>query len=334
MKMLARSFVYWPAMHSEIEKLVRTSIRSKPNYSHGRNHIRRGLKFLLISLNRWKDDIYLSWTPTPSLQYSSFKMSSISSTATIQAKKFIFATFGNAETLATDNGTQFTSSQFIHSAFPEESCTLARCRSIHRAADKQNALDTFKSRLAKLKREEPTVDALQTFLMAHRSTRCPSASDQRSPPEAFLGCRLRTELDLILPSRDLANNTRDVKKESQFNRRNGARRRSFEINDAIAKDYRGEKPIWTPSFITRGVRNTTNTFHCGSEVWARQANKLRSQTDTTPTNTFLDVFNLPYSTPRAKTMVQHRLLTGPNDRIAFDDLTSDYRWTHEELDTR
>ncbi|KAK6765281.1 hypothetical protein RB195_025277 [Necator americanus] len=55
--------------------------------------------------------------------------------------------------------------------------------------------------------------------MAYRSTPCPSAS-----AEAFLGRRLRTELDLMLPSRDRTNGTRDLKMESQFNRRNGARR--------------------------------------------------------------------------------------------------------------
>ncbi|KAK6741802.1 hypothetical protein RB195_009587 [Necator americanus] len=103
-------------------------------------------------------------------------------------------------------------------------------------------VDTFKRTLAKLKGEEPTVDALQMFLMAYRSTPCPSAPDQRPPVEAFLGSRLRTELDLMLPSRDLTNDTRDIKMESQSNRRNRARRRSSEINDAIfVKDCRGQK---------------------------------------------------------------------------------------------
>ncbi|KAK6726433.1 hypothetical protein RB195_004633 [Necator americanus] len=121
-----------------------------------------------------------------------------------------------------------------------------------------------------LKGEEPTVDALQTFLMAYRSTSCPSAPDQRSRAEAFLGRQLRTELDLMLPSRDRTNGARDLKMGSQFNRRNGARRRNFEINDAIfAKDYRSQRPTYTPGFITRRVGNTTYTVCCGNEVWTR-----------------------------------------------------------------
>ncbi|KAK6726441.1 hypothetical protein RB195_004638 [Necator americanus] len=130
--------------------------------------------------------------------------------------------------------------------------------------------------------------------MAYRSTPCPSALDQRSRAEAFLGRRLRTELDLMLPSRDSTNGAGDLKVESQFNRRNGARRRNFEINDAIfAKDYRSQRPTYTPGFITRRVGNTTYTVCCGNEVWTRHVSQLRSRIGTTATNTFLDVFDLP-----------------------------------------
>ncbi|KAK6763821.1 hypothetical protein RB195_024230 [Necator americanus] len=82
--------------------------------------------------------------------------------------------------------------------------------------------------------------------------------------------------------------------ESQFNRRNRARRRYFEINDAIfAKDYRDQKPTWTPGFITRRVGNTTYTVRCGNEAWTQHVNHLRSRIVTTATDTFLDVIDLP-----------------------------------------
>ncbi|KAK6763081.1 hypothetical protein RB195_023693 [Necator americanus] len=147
------------------------------------------------------------------------QMSSISSTVTIQAMKCIFAKFGNAETLVTDNGTQFTSSQFA-SFCRSRGILHIRTPPFHPQSNGQaeRFVDTFKRGLAKLKGEEPTVDTLQTFLMAHRSTPCPSAPNQRSPAEAFLGRRLRTELDLMLSSRDRTNGTRDLKMESQFNR--------------------------------------------------------------------------------------------------------------------
>ncbi|KAK6756010.1 hypothetical protein RB195_014415 [Necator americanus] len=123
--------------------------------------------------------------------------------------------------------------------------------------------------------------------------------------------------------------------ESQFNRRNGARRRNFEINDAIfAKDYRGQKPTWTLSLITRRVENTPYTIRCGNGVWTRHVNHLRSRISTTATNTFLDVVDLPLlnsasrddnTTPTADSFQQPQ---------RFDDPAAGYRWTHEELDTR
>ncbi|KAK6764153.1 hypothetical protein RB195_024469 [Necator americanus] len=87
--------------------------------------------------------------------------------------------------------------------------------------------------------------------------------------------------------------------ESQLNRRNGARRRSVEINDAIlAKDYREKKPTWTSGFITRRVGNTTYTVRCRNQVWTRHVNQLRPRIGTTATNAFLDVFDDYYSTPQ------------------------------------
>ncbi|KAK6730208.1 hypothetical protein RB195_006958 [Necator americanus] len=128
----------------------------------------------------------------------------------------------------------------LHSAVPEESSTFVRRHSIHKGTDKENALCR------------------------------PSKKD--SPGE---GCRLQTELDLMLLSRDLTNGARYVKMESQSNRRNGARRRSFKINDAIfAKDYRVRKPTWTLDFITR---HTTYTVRAGNEVWTQHAKPVAIQ---------------------------------------------------------
>ncbi|KAK6762958.1 hypothetical protein RB195_023606 [Necator americanus] len=233
-----------------------------------------------------------------------------------------------------DNVTQFTSPQFT-SFCPSRGILHTRTPPFYPQSKGQveRFVDTFKRGLAKLKGEEPTVDALQKFQMGYCSTPCPSAPDQRLPAEASLGRRLRTELDLMLPSRGLTNGPRDVKMESQFNRRNGARRRNFEINDAIfAKDYRGQKPTWTPGFITRRVGNTTYTVRCGNEVCTRHVNQLRSAQLRLTLSCMCSTYR--YSTPRAGTMIQRRLPTRLNDRNAFDDPVADYRWTHEELDTR
>ncbi|VDM42129.1 unnamed protein product [Toxocara canis] len=77
--------------------------------------------------------------------------------------------------------------------------------------------------------------------MAYRSTHCPSGPDQASPAEKFLGRRLRTIFELMMPSADDPVGPRDSEMEEQFNRHHGARRRHFEVfcvSDRLQCGYR------------------------------------------------------------------------------------------------
>ncbi|KAK6742778.1 hypothetical protein RB195_010193 [Necator americanus] len=70
----------------------------------------------------------------------------------------------------------------------------------------------------------------------------------------------------IQAMRDLTNGTRGVKMESQFNRRNGARRRSFE--DCFAKDYRGQKLV-----LSGSSHAVLETQHCS--LWKLSMDSAR-----------------------------------------------------------
>ncbi|KAK6726143.1 hypothetical protein RB195_004452 [Necator americanus] len=272
MKMLARSFVYWPTMDSDIEKLVKTDGRTILSTYRGR----------LIQVAGNRPDVFDLYYPRNEVHLC-------------QVWKSKDARHGQRNTVHVVS---------VNSILP----FLRNLAHSHAAvpSTKQRTSRMFcghlpKRGLAKLKGEEPTLDALQTFLMVYRSTLCPSAPDQRSPAEAFLGRQLRTEINLMLLSRDRTNGTRDLKMESQFNRRNGTRRRNFEMKVAIfARDYRGQKPTWTPGFIIRRVGNIAYTVRFGNEVWTRHVNQLRSRIGRTATNTFLDVFDLPLLDPASR----------------------------------
>ncbi|PIO53816.1 integrase core domain protein, partial [Teladorsagia circumcincta] len=171
MKMLARRYVYWPTLDNDIEQLVRNCSKCasvakdlvkaelcswpKPNSPWIRVHADfagpMNGRFYLILV-----DAYSKW---PEI----VQITSISSTATIQVMKGIFAKFGNPTTLVTDNGTQFTSSQFALFC-RSRGINHNRTPPFHPQSNGQaeRFVDTFKRGLAKLKGEEPTVDALQT----------------------------------------------------------------------------------------------------------------------------------------------------------------------------
>ncbi|KHN85255.1 Uncharacterized protein K02A2.6, partial [Toxocara canis] len=189
------------------------------------------------------------------------QISSVPTSATTSALKKIFVQFGNPQTLVTNNGMQFTSTAF------KEFCrargiTHLRPPPFHPQSNGQveRFVDIFKCALIKLKGEEPTTDALQTFLMAYRSTLCPSGADRVSPAENFMGCRLRTIFEQIITTADSVVGPRESKMEKQFNRHHDARRRHSEVGDAIyAKDYRGPKSTWMSGTIVRKTGNATYT---------------------------------------------------------------------------
>uniref|UniRef100_A0A8L8KB94 RNA-directed DNA polymerase n=1 Tax=Heligmosomoides polygyrus TaxID=6339 RepID=A0A8L8KB94_HELPZ len=120
MKMLARSFVYWPTLDNDIEKLVKSCASCakaakdpakaelyswpKPAAPWTRVHADfagplDAVHYLIIV------DAYSKW---PEI----IQMNSISTSATISAMKKVFSQFGNPTMFVTDNGTQFTSSLF------------------------------------------------------------------------------------------------------------------------------------------------------------------------------------------------------------------------------
>ncbi|PIO54612.1 integrase core domain protein, partial [Teladorsagia circumcincta] len=186
MKMLARSYVYWPALDSDIEQLVKNCATC---VEAAKNPVKAELSSWPKATSPWTrvhadfagplDGIYYlvvvdAYSKWPEI----LQMNTISTSATIKAMRRIFAQFGNPQTLVTDNGTQFTSASFT------EFCRQRGIRHIrsppfHPQSNGQaeRFVDTFKRGLAKLKREGPSTEALQDFLMAYRATPCPSGPD-------------------------------------------------------------------------------------------------------------------------------------------------------------
>ncbi|KHN78830.1 hypothetical protein Tcan_00480, partial [Toxocara canis] len=80
----------------------------------------------------------------------------------------------------------------------------------------------------------------------------PSGPGRALPVENFLKRRLLTIFELMMPSADSSVGSSDSKMEEQFSHHHGARRRHFEVGDAIyAKDYRGPKSTWMFSITVR-----------------------------------------------------------------------------------
>ncbi|CAR98767.1 Protein CBG27228 [Caenorhabditis briggsae] len=180
-------------------------------------------------------------------------------------------------TLVTDNGTQFTSSQF-QSFCKDRGISHLRSPPFHPQSNGQaeRFVDTLKRGLGKLKGEENTDTALYVFLQNYRSTPCSSSPDGSTPAENFIGRKIRTFLDQLLPNDQLLV-SHDTEMEKQFNKQHGARRRSFIADEKVyVKNFSSiNTTTWIPGIIQRHIGRTLYRVLVKDTVWIRHANQLR-----------------------------------------------------------
>ncbi|PIC40682.1 hypothetical protein B9Z55_008338 [Caenorhabditis nigoni] len=285
MKQLARSLVYWPSIDKDIENMVRSCDQCA---SVAKNPIKNTLCSWPIPTAPWQrvhadyagpldGTYYLVVVDAFSKWPEVVPTTSITTTATINILRKMFAQFGDPETLVTDNGTQFTSSVF-ETFCKDRGITHSRSPPFHPQSNGQaeRFVDTVKRSLGKLKGEENADTALYVFLQSYRSTPCTASPNGSTPAENFIGRKIRTFLDQLLP-KDQIPNSHDIEMEKQFNKQHGARSRSYQVGEKVyVKDYRNiNTATWIPGTIQKRIGQTLYRVTVNDTVWTRHANQLR-----------------------------------------------------------
>lgn len=316
MKALARSYVYWPFIDSQIEELVRrcdrcasvakaptkTTLASWPIATKpwSRVHIDyagpfEGLQFLVVvdSFSKWPEI---------------FIQSTITAAATISRLREIFSRFGLPEILVSDNGTQFTSHAF------QQFCAINGIEHLksppyHPQSNGQaeRFVDTFKRALLKAKGEALTAENLQTFLRCYRTTPNSSVPDNQSPAEIMLNRKVRTTFDLLRPSASSSSApTRNIKMEKDFNARHGAINRTYKAGDLVyAMQYSSNKRSWIPATVVERLGNVLYNIRIGHRIDRRHANQIRARdaeeskemSSSLPFDMLIDTFEMDLSLP-------------------------------------
>ena len=207
MKSLARIHVWWCGIDKDIEQLVREcsacqSVRNAPSttYLHPwawpdgpwkRVHMDfagpfQGSMFMVIV------DAYSKWLEV-------VPMASTTTEKTLEVLRSMFARYGLPDQIVSDNGPQFTASDF------EEFCKRngvkhIRTASYHPASngEAERFVQTFKHSLKASKNNAGTLhDKLFRFLLRYRNT--PSSTTGVTPAELFMKRPLKTRLDLLRP---------------------------------------------------------------------------------------------------------------------------------------
>lgn len=281
MKALARSYIWWPNIDSQIEEKSKTCLScqqnqkapclsplhpwSWPEAPWQRIHIDfagpfEGRMFLVIV------DAHSKW---PEVHV----MDSTTSSKTIQVLRGVFSRYGIPETLVSDNGPQFTSEEFA-SFLKANGVRHVRSAPFHPATNglAERFVQTFKHSLRSSKEPIPLQQRLDSFLLQYRNT--PHSTTKETPAMLFLHRRLRTRLDLLKPS---VKETVEQAQNVQCSYRSlHAKHRDFHVGDSVlVRDYRRGEEKWKTGTVSSQSGPVSYTVQVdNSQSWKRHADQM------------------------------------------------------------
>ena len=271
MKALARSHIWWPGLDDDIETLSSqceacktTAAMPVPAAQHPWQYPNAPWERIHIDYGEWNKTNLLVLVDAFSKWPEVKRMSSTTTQKTIEALNDIFATHGFPAILVSDNGPQFTSSEFkeylqgnniIHYKSPP-----------YHPASNGLAENMVKNVKHHLKKEAPTTKSgikhsITTFLTTYRNI--PHTVTNQAPADLILKQMPRTKLSLTSPNVTLRVKT-DLQSKS---RQPAAKTREFGVSDPVlVRDLRpGPHAKWQKGTVTAALGGPRYLVNVGGE---------------------------------------------------------------------
>ena len=254
MKALARSYIWWPNMDTDIETLVKTCTECQesrpspptaplhpwewPASPWSRLHIDfagpyLGHMFLVLV------DAHSKWMDVR-------LMHSIKAHSTIEQLRMIFATHGIPQKIVSDNGPTFTSQEF--KTFMTQNGVLHITSAPYHPSTNglaERAVQTFKQALKRIQGSS-IQEKLSKFLFQYRIT--PHTTTGIAPAELLMGRRLRSRLDLLFPTVSQKVESKQLKQKKEHDATKPVR--TFSIGDLVyVEDFTASPQKWIPGKI-------------------------------------------------------------------------------------
>ena len=251
MKALARSYVWWPGLDSDITTKVhhcRICQEDRPNPPKAPLHpwdwpTRPWARLHIDHAGPFMGKLYLIVVDAYSRWIDVSIVSSTSADTTIQRLRNLFAVHGVPEQIVSDNGAGFTSNEF--SKFTRANGIKHILTSPYHPASNglaERAVQSFKHGVSKL--SGSMENRILHFLFKYRIT--PQTTTGLSPSELLMGRRLRSHLDLLHP--DFSRKA--LKSQDKSSEANSPPRK-FSVDDKLyARNYQGNKK-WIPVRVVK-----------------------------------------------------------------------------------
>ena len=295
MKAMARQYLWWPKLNSDIEEMARmcTSCREQdpmpakstaaswdwPTGPWRRLH----LDFAGAFLNH----MFLIVIDAHSKWLEVFPMKIATSETTISVLRKLFAQFGLPEHIVTDNGTQFTSvkfKNFLLNNHIRHTCSAPGHPATNGAAERY--VGYFKHQMKKMDSLEISLEEkLARFLLAYRTTPHPATNE--TPCNMLMKRHLRTRFSALQPNLQL-------RKEIEVFEKN-VHSPKFKVGESVYVLNLRSGPRWIPGVIV-DVLNKSYSVQMSGIVTKRHEDQLRprsvsSENCATPLNPLKGLVN-------------------------------------------
>ena len=207
------------------------------------------------------------------------EMKSTTAAATIRELRKLFATYRLPEHLVSDNGPQFTSTEFAQ--FMKANCIKhIRCSPYHPSSNgcAERFVQTFKRAVSSESLRNLLKDQqLMSFLLTYRTS--VHSTTGLPPCKLFLNRELRTRLDLLFPN---VRRRVEEKQENQMKHHDlHARARDLTVGQRVMVRNFRQGPHWIPGTVVKQKGPLTYLVKVReTQVWKRHIDHLRQIEDT------------------------------------------------------
>ena len=287
MKSLSRTYVWWPGLDKDIEKLCKTCagcsyVKNAPPRSQVhpwswpsspwyRLHIDfagpfKGAMFLIVV------DAYSKWPEV-------FHMQSTTTTTTINVLRTPFARQGIPCEIVSDNGPQFRSEEF--KAFMDANAIRHMTSApFHPRTNGQaeRFVQSFKNAIKSSNPDLTLNQKLNAFLCKYRIT--PHATTNESPSMLLYGRNSRTRIDILKP--EIRNIVNRKQLKMMDSKQVEPTIKQYKVGEPVlVRDYRANPQKWEKGHIHSRTGPVSYKVNVGNDIlWRRHSDQLVSTSET------------------------------------------------------
>ena len=274
MKAMARQYLWWPKLNSEIEEIARNCescreqdpMPSKTTTASWDWPTGPWRRLHLDFAGPFMDRMFLIVVDAHSKWLEVFPLKTATSETTIKALRRLFSQFGLPEHIVTDNGTQFTSASF-KSFLKKNNIRHTCCAPGHPATNgtAERYVGYFKHQMKKMSNLPITIEEkLARFLLSYRTTPHPATNE--APCIVLMKRQLRTRLSAVQPSLQLRKETEVFEKNVHSPK--------YHIGEPVYVLNLRQGPRWIPGFVV-DVLNRNYNVQIEGNVTKRHEDQLR-----------------------------------------------------------